>query len=92
MGPPAGEYPSNWPVGGRSLPHCNPVSNRNENSRRLSTYAALQGTAVNVVAIELADSHGSILVSIHLDESKTAVALEASLNDITKVLEERDKI
>ena len=53
---------------------------------------ALQGTTVDVIATELADSHGGILVGVHLDESKAAVRLKASLNNVTEVLEERNKI
>lgn len=58
----------------------------------VSTYAALQRSAVDVVAIELADGHGGILVSVHFNESKTTVRLEASLSDVAKVLEKGNKV
>ena len=60
------------------------------NSR--STYAALQRTAVNLVAVELADGVGGVLVGVHLDEGKATVRLEASLGDISEVLEQRDEV
>jgi hypothetical protein len=56
------------------------------------TYAALQRTAVNLVAVELANGVGGVLVGVHLDKSKATVTLEASLGDVAKVLEERDKV
>jgi len=74
------------------LPHC---------MRRLATiltkstketYAALERTAVDIVAVQLADGHGSIFVRVHLDESEATVRLEASLGYIAKVLEQRNKV
>ena len=56
------------------------------------TYAALEGTAVDVVAVELANCHGGVFVGIHLDESKTAVGLEASFRHVAEVLEQRNEI
>lgn len=56
------------------------------------TYAALQRTAVDVVAVQLADGHGSILVRVHLNESESTVRLEASLCNIAEVLEQRNKV
>ena len=53
---------------------------------------ALQWATVDIIATELADSHGGVLVGVHFDESKAAVRLEASLNNVTEVLEERNKI
>lgn len=53
---------------------------------------ALQWATVDVVATELADSHGGVLMGVHLNESKAAVGLEASLNNVAEVLEERNKI
>jgi len=64
-------------------------------SRRASefiTYAALERTAMNIVAVQLANSHRSVLVRIHLDEGESAVGLETGLDDVTKVLEQRHKI
>lgn len=58
----------------------------------VSTYAALQWATIDVVAIELTDGHGRVLMSVHLDKGEPAVRLEASLGDVAKVLEERDKI
>jgi hypothetical protein len=57
-----------------------------------STYAALQGTTVDLVAVELADGVCSILVGVHLNESKATVRLEASLGNISEVLEKRNKV
>ena len=56
------------------------------------TYAALQGPTVDIVAVELADSHGGVLMRIHLDEREATVGLEAGFGDVTKVLEERYKV
>lgn len=56
------------------------------------TYAALERTTVDIVAGELADCHGGILVGVHLDESKTTVGLEPSLNNITKLLEQGKQV
>lgn len=56
------------------------------------TYATLQWTTVDIVAAKLADGHGSILVRVHLDEGEAAIGLEAGLDDVTEVLEERDKV
>lgn len=58
----------------------------------LLTHAALQRTAVDLVAVELADGVGSVLVGVHLDEGKATVRLEASLGDISEVLEQRDEV
>lgn len=56
------------------------------------TYAALERSAVDVVAIELADGHGGVLVGIHLDEGEASIGLEASLGDIAEVLEQRYEV
>lgn len=56
------------------------------------THAALERAPINIIAVQLANSHGGILVGIHLNESKSAIGLETRLHDITKVLEERDEI
>lgn len=56
------------------------------------THATLQGSAVHVVAVQLADGHGSILVGVHLDKGETTVGLEARLDDIAEVGEQGDKI
>ena len=52
------------------------------------TYAALQGPAVDEIAIHLADGHRSGLVALHLDEGESAIGLEAGLHHVTKVLEQ----
>lgn len=56
------------------------------------TYAALERTTIYIVAAQLADCHGGILVGVHLDERKATISLEASLNDIAEVLEQGDKV
>ena len=56
------------------------------------TYAALQWSAIDVVATELADRVGCVLVRIHLDESEAAIGLESCLGNVAEVLEQRDKI
>lgn len=60
--------------------------------RGWKTYAALQGSAVDVISVQLANGHGRVLVRIHLDEGKTTVGLETSLHDIAKVLEEGNQV
>lgn len=57
-----------------------------------STYAALQRSTVDIVAVKLTDGHGSVLVGVHLDESKPAIRLETSLGNVTKVLEKGHEI
>lgn len=56
------------------------------------TYAALQGATVDLVAVELANGHGGVLVGVHLDKSEATVRLEAGLGDVAKVLEEGNKV
>ena len=56
------------------------------------TYTALQRTTVDIVAIELADCHGGVLMRIHLDECETPVGLKTSFENVTKVLEQRDQV
>lgn len=68
------------------------VSSAWSHSNQSSTYTALQRSTVNLISVELADSHGCVLVSIHFDESETAVRLETSLGDVAKVLEQRDQV
>lgn len=58
----------------------------------MSTYAALQGSPIDVVAGELTDCHGSVLVAVHLDEREATVGLEPGLNHISKVLEQGNKV
>lgn len=56
-----------------------PTARKSQNAcdRRLGrgivTYTALEGSAVHVVAIHLANGHGSVFVGIHLNESKATV-------------------
>lgn len=56
------------------------------------SYAALQRTSIDVVSVELADRHGGVLMRIHFDKGKATIRLQAGLKDITKILEERNKI
>lgn len=56
------------------------------------TYTALERTTINVIATQLADSHRCVLMGIHLDECEATVRLEAGLNNIAKVLEERYEV
>lgn len=56
------------------------------------TYRAFERTPVDIVARELTDCHGSIFVGIHFDESEAAIGLEARLNNVPEVLEERNKV
>ena len=74
------------------MPHCRRQLAKTFATRREQTYAALQGTSVDVVTVQLANSHGSVLVRVHLDKSETTVRLEAGLGDIAKVLEQRNKV
>lgn len=57
-----------------------------------TTYAALQWATIDIVTRKLADGHCGVLVGVHLDESEAAVRLEASFNDVSEILEKRDKI
>ncbi len=59
---------------------------------RGNTYAALEGAAVDIVAVKLANRHGRVLMRVHLDEGEAAVGLEARLDDEAKVLEERHNV
>lgn len=74
------------------MPHWTMVSIEREKICKRRTHAALERTAIDLVTAELTDGIGSVLMSIHLDECKTAVRLEASLCDIAKVLEQRHEI
>jgi hypothetical protein len=56
------------------------------------TCAAFQRSAVDIVATQLADCHSSILMGVHLDKGKTSIGLETSLDHVSKVLEERNKV
>ena len=56
------------------------------------TYAALERAAVDIVAVQLADGHGCVLMSVHLDEGEATISLEARLDNVAKVLKERDQI
>lgn len=58
----------------------------------LGTYTTLERTTVDIVAAQLANSHCCILVGIHLDESEPPIRLEASLDNISEVLEEWDQV
>lgn len=68
------------------------VSKRKKHGRTLVTYAALQRTTVDIVAVQLADCRGSVLMRIHLHECKATVSLETSLKNIAEVLEERNQV
>lgn len=56
------------------------------------TYAALQRSPIDVIPRKLADSHRSILVGVHLNKCKSSVSLEPSLDNVTKVLEQWNKV
>lgn len=56
------------------------------------TYATLQRPSIHVVPWELADCHCSILMSVHLDKRKSSVCLKPSLDNVTKVLEQWNKV
>ena len=56
------------------------------------TYAALERATVDIVARELADSIGGVLVRVHADEGEATVSLEAGLGHESEVLEKRDDI
>lgn len=58
----------------------------------MNTYTALQRTTIDIVAIQLANSHRGILVRLHLNKGEATVSLETSLEDIAKVLEQRHEI
>ena len=56
------------------------------------TYATLQRAAIDIVATQLTDRHGSVLVGVHLNKGEATVSLESSLNNVSKVLEERNQV
>lgn len=56
------------------------------------TYATLEWASINIIAVQLANRHCGILMGIHLDESKTAIGLEARFDNEAKVLEQGNKI
>ena len=53
---------------------------------RILTYTALDWATVYGVTVYLADGHGCMLVSVHLDKGEATIGLEASLNYVTKEL------
>lgn len=55
-------------------------------------YAALQGTAIDIVSVELTDGHGSVFVTVHLDECEATVRLKTGLENVAEVLEKRDEV
>lgn len=55
-------------------------------------YAAFERTTINIVAAQLADGHRCVLMRIHLDECETTISLEARLDNVTEVLEERNEV
>ncbi len=55
-------------------------------------YAALQRASIDVVAIQLANSHRGVLMRVHLDEREATVSLETSLKDISEVLEQGHEV
>lgn len=58
----------------------------------LKTYAALEGTTIDVVAVQLANGHGGILMRVHFDKRESTVGLQTGLNHVAEVLEEWDEI
>ena len=57
-----------------------------------NTYAAFEGSSIDLISTQLAYSVGSVLMSVHLDERETTIGLESRLNHVAKVLEERHKV
>jgi len=78
------------------LPHCTNYKSvkwdRGEIFLRLITYAALERATVDIIRIQLADSHSGILVRIHFDECKATIGLETSLENVSEVLEQRHQV
>lgn len=60
--------------------------------RERTTHTALERATINIIAIQLADRHCCVLVCVHLNECEASIRLEASLNHVTKILEEWDKV
>lgn len=58
----------------------------------VTTYAALQWSAINIITVELANCHSRIFMGIHLDESKAAISLEARLDNIAKVRKQGNQV
>lgn len=78
------------------MPHWESVSQNKQIKRtkkgKKKTYTALERTPVDVVTVELTDGHGSILMRVHLDKSETPISLHTGLDDIAKVLEQRNEV
>ena len=47
---------------------------------------------MNIVTAELADGHCRVLMSIHLNKSKSTIRLKSCFNDISKILKKWNKI
>lgn len=52
------------------------------------TPRALDGSAVNELALELDDSHGGVLVRVELDKGESSVGLHSDLDDVAVALAE----
>lgn len=58
----------------------------------VNTYAAFQGTSIDVKATELTDRHSRVLMAVHLDKSETAIGLKARFDYEPKVLKQGDEV
>lgn len=74
------------------MPHYQKFQSRSSSKAWESTYAELQVTSVDIVAIDLANGHRRMLMGVHLDKGEATVGLQADLNDIAEDLEERDNV
>ena len=68
------------------------MGREDERKGERATHAALERTAVDVVAVELADGERGVLVRVHLDEGEAAIGLDPRLDHVAEVLEERHEI
>jgi hypothetical protein len=57
-----------------------------------NSYAAFQRSTIDIVPRQLANSHGSVFMAVHLNERKASIRLESSFDNIAKVLEQRNKV
>lgn len=54
--------------------------------------AALDGTTMHHLPLQLDDSHSGVLVCVELDEGEPAISLHADFREIPDGLEEGDKV
>lgn len=62
------------------------LASTSDTSHNEWTYTTLQRPAIDIVAIQLADCHGSILVGIHFDERKATIRLKSRLRYEAEIL------